>query len=57
MKQEETEKQMYICPKVEIFSVMNEHLMQKASGDHSPIGQGGTVGDAKLLEFTEENEE
>lgn len=57
MKQEKTKKQMYICPKVEIFSVMNEHLMQKMSGDHSHIGQGGTIGDAKQWEFTEENEE
>ncbi|WP_198019120.1 hypothetical protein [Prevotella falsenii] len=48
---------MYVCPKIEIISVNLEYLMVEASGDHSHIGQGGTVGDAKQWEFTEENEE
>ena len=47
MKQKESKKQMYIRPAIEIVGVGIESLMVEASGDHSGIGQGGTVGDAK----------
>lgn len=57
MKQVEFRKQAYLCPKVEIVDVEMENLMQQASGDHTPIGQGGTHGDAKQGNFMDEDEE
>ena len=57
MKQKESKKQMYIRPAIEIVGVGIESLMVEASGDHSGIGQGGTVGDAKWWNFLEEDED
>lgn len=57
MKQKESKKHMYICPAIEIVGVGIESLMVEASGDHSGIGQGGTVGDAKQWNFLEEDEQ
>lgn len=57
MKQIVFRKQAYLCPKVEIVGVEMENLMQQASGNHSPIGQGGTYGDAKQGNFVDEDEE
>lgn len=48
---------MYIRPAIEIVGVGIESLMVEASGDHSGIGQGGTVGDAKRWNFLEEDEQ
>lgn len=57
MKQKESKKQMYIRLAIEIVGVEVESLMVQGSGDHSGIGQGGTVGDAKRWNFSEEDEE
>jgi hypothetical protein len=57
MKQVVFRKQAYLCPKVEIVDIEMENLMQQASGNHSPIGQGGTYGDAKQGNFMDEDEE
>jgi hypothetical protein len=57
MKQVVFRKQAYLCPKVEIVGVEMENLMQQVSGNHSPIGQGGTYGDAKQGNFVDEDEE
>ena len=57
MKQKESKKQMYIRPAIEIVGVGIESLMVEASGDHSGIGQEGTVGDAKRWNFLEEDEQ
>ncbi len=47
MKQTRLENRAYIRPITESITVEVEHLMVEASGDHKPIGHGGTVGDAK----------
>lgn len=57
MKQKESNKQMYIRPAIEIVGVGIESLLVEASGNHSGIGQGGTVGDAKRWNFLEEDEQ
>ena len=57
MKQKESKKQMYIRPAIEIVGVGIESLMIEVSGDHSGIGQGGTVGYAKRWSFLEEDED
>lgn len=57
MKQVVFRKQAYLCPRVEIVGVEMENLMQQASGNHKPIGQGGNYGDAKQGLFMDEDEE
>ena len=57
MKQKDSKKQMYIRPAIEIVGVGIESLMVEASGDHSGIGQGGTVGEVKRRYFLEEDED
>ena len=57
MKQTRLENRAYIRPITESITVEVEHLMAEASGDHKPIGHGGTVGDAKQGFFFDDNEE
>lgn len=45
---------MYVCPAIKLVRVEVENLMQNASGQHSEIGNGGTIGTAKENNFDDE---
>lgn len=47
---------MYVCPAIKAVRVEMENLMQSASGQHSEIGNGGTIGTAKENIFDDDDE-
>ena len=56
MKKSELKKRKYIPLAIKIVNIELESIMATGSGDHTGIGQGGTVGDAKQWYFSEEDE-
>lgn len=57
MNKKESKNRTYVCPSIEIVCTGIEPLMVQGSGDHSTIGQGGIVGDAKRWNFSEDDDE
>lgn len=56
MEQQAIKKRAYVYPTIEAIKLEIGNLMVEVSGDHNPIGQGGTVGDAPQWDFTEDEE-
>ena len=50
-------KRMYVYPSIKSVNINLEFLLATGSGDHSAIGQGGSLGDAKRGWFSESTEE
>lgn len=59
MKKMECKKRAYTMPKIKVYSMQNDNLLQAVSGQHEHIGQGGSFGNAKRYssEEWEEDEE
>ena len=57
MEQQAIKKRAYVYPTIEAIKLEIGNLMVEVSGDHNPIGQGGTYGDAKQGNFMDEDEE
>jgi len=57
MEQQAIKKQVYVYPTIEAIKLEIGNLMVEVSGDHNPIGQGGTHGDAPRWDSTEEEEQ
>lgn len=57
MNKKKNMKRMYVYPSIKSVSINLESLMVTGSGDHSAIGQGGSLGDAKRGWFSESIEE
>ncbi len=47
----------YLKPVCSVEALQTEHLLGVVSGQHQPIGQGGSEGDAKPAFIFEEEEE
>ena len=47
MKKMERKKRAYTTPKIKVYPMQNDNLLQAVSGQHEHIGQGGTFGNAK----------
>jgi len=43
----ESNKRAYTTPRIKIYPMQNDNLLQAVSGQHQHIGQGGTFGSAK----------
>ena len=56
MEQQAIKKRAYVYPTIEAIKLEIGNLMVEVSGDHNPIGQGGTVGDARQWDSTEDEE-
>ncbi|WP_315331564.1 hypothetical protein [Segatella oulorum] len=59
MKKMECKKRAYTMPKIKVYPMQNDNLLQAVSGQHEHIGQGGSFGNAKRYssEEWEEDEE
>ena len=57
MEQQAIKKQAYVYPTIEAINLEIGNLMVEVRGDHNPIGQGGTFGDAPRWDSTEEEEQ
>ena len=57
MKKMESKKRAYTTPKIKIYPMENDYLLQAASGNAGTIGYGGDGGDAKRNTGVEEWEE
>ena len=51
----ESNKRTYTMPTIKVYPIQEDYLLQKVSGQHEHIGQGGTFGSAK--HWTEEWDE
>ena len=47
MKKMERKKRAYTTPKIKVYPMQNDNLLQAVSGQHEHVGQGGTFGNAK----------
>lgn len=47
MKKMERKKRAYTTPKIKVYPMQSDNLLQAVSGQHEHIGQGGTFGNAK----------
>ena len=47
MKKMECKKRAYTMPKIKVYPMQNDNLLQAVSGQHEHIGQGGSFGNAK----------
>ena len=43
----ERKKRAYTTPKIKVYPMQNDNLLQAVSGQHEHIGQGGSFGNAK----------
>ena len=55
MKRKTNGKRAYTMPTIKVYPIQEDYLLQKVSGQHEHIGQGGTFGSAK--HWTEEWDE
>lgn len=47
MEKMERKKRAYTTPKIKVYPMQNDNLLQAVSGQHEHIGQGGSFGNAK----------
>lgn len=57
MDNKESKKRAYMEPKIKIYPMENDYLLQAASGNAGTIGYGGGGGDAKKYGEEWEDEE
>lgn len=56
MKQKTLESRTYLRPQIRLIPLTAESLLVQASGQHNPIGGGGTIGSSKEGIFDDEEE-
>lgn len=50
------ERRAYTAPQVSAYIIQEETQLMAFSGQHNPIGGGGTIGDAKRNDFFDDED-